>query len=1068
MDSSLWFERVANIKSVSWAMLLKHDRLVAACGVLFAMACGVGNSAAQTAQFDGTQRPVALGFYEPEGVAVDQYGNLFVADADTYEISEILAVNGAIPPNPTIRVLYRDSSNPAKITVDRKGNVFFTDENQTIKEILAVGGSIPASPTVVQLGSGFSFPQGLAVDANGNLYVANGTSILELLAVNGNVPTSPTILNLGSGFSGARGVAVDALGNVYVADSGNHAVKEILAVNGSIPASPTIRTLASNYCSPDGVSLDSQGNLYFSDYCNAAIYEILVGNGAIPTFPFIETISSGAGLAGVTDVAVDSNENIYAGGVFSGTQIPQVYPSDFGSIRVGTNAGVTPLMFTFIGPVTLGSVSVVTQSAGGMDFANAGTGTCVAGGYYNSPSGYSLCTVNVTFTPDFAGARSGAVLLKDASGNTIATGYVHGTGVAPLVNFAPPVQSAAVSNVSGVAGVAIDASGSLYIAATSQNQVLKETPSGGSYVQTVIPTSSLNAPRAVALDPAGNIYIADTGNNRVLKETPSPTGFKETTIDNLPEAPVGVAVDQDGHFDIVYGNFGVFTGYRIDGYLGTGLSNTSGIAVDTGDNLYIVSNSTPGSILVETLSGGNYVSSTIPLSGINAPSGISVDEFGNLYVSYTDTNGLGQVDKLTRSQGGFIQSTIPTQGLSQPAGLAVDSSGNLFIADSGNARVVKVDYTIAPGLTFASTPVGSTSVDSPQTVTLENIGNTALTFPIPASGNNPGISTNFSLGDNAPSDCPVIGSGFPFAGFLAAGSSCVLPVSFAPTRAGNLSGSLVLTDNNLNAPGPAYATQSITISGTATPGTPIIGWPAPSAITYGTALSSIQLDATASVPGTFSYSPAAGTVLSAGTRTLTLTFTPTDTADYTTAPATMQLTVNKATAAITWPTPAPIAYGTALTSKQLNATANVPGTLVYTPAVGTVLPAGANTLNVFFTPADTLDYTTASASVTLVVNAPGFTLTASPSSLSTKQGSKASSAISVHPTSGFASGVTLSLSALPKGVSATISPNPATTSSTITFTVSNSANPGTTNVSVTGKSGSIVQTTTIALTVVRK
>ena len=54
----------------------------------------------------------------------------------------------------------------------------------------------------------------------------------------------------------------------------------------------------------------------------------------------------------------------------------------------------------------------------------------------------------------------------------------------------------------------------------------------------------------------------------------------------------------------------------------------------------------------------------------------------------------------------------------------------------------------------------------------------------------------------------------------------------------------------------------------------------------------------------------------------------------------MSLTVNKATPAITWATPAPIAYGTALSAAQLNATASVPGKFVYTPAAGEVLPAG--------------------------------------------------------------------------------------------------------------------------------
>jgi hypothetical protein len=156
--------------------------------------------------------------------------------------------------------------------------------------------------------------------------------------------------------------------------------------------------------------------------------------------------------------------------------------------------------------------------------------------------------------------------------------------------------------------------------------------------------------------------------------------------------------------------------------------------------------------------------------------------------------------------------------------------------------------------------------------------------------------------------------------------------------------------------------------GTASKATPTIAWAAPAAITYGTALSATQLDASANVAGTFNYTPAAGTVLAAGTQTLNVTFTPTDTTDYTTASASVTLTVNKATPAITWATPAPITYGTALSATQLDATANVAGTFTYTPASGTVLAAGSQTLNVTFTPTDTTDYTTASASVTLTVN----------------------------------------------------------------------------------------------------
>lgn len=203
----------------------------------FAVFCAIGillfvsyaTAFAQMATFSGTQRPVALGFSEPEGVAVDQFGNLFVADLATHQILEIVAVDGAIPPNPTVRTIYANS-DAERLAVDTKGNIYFTYHNNQsnlandgIMEIVAVNGSIPSSPTVFQIGSGFYYAEGLAVDANGDVFVADTghNAIKEMLAVNGSVPTSPTIINLGSGFISPRGVAVDALGNVYVGDTGN-------------------------------------------------------------------------------------------------------------------------------------------------------------------------------------------------------------------------------------------------------------------------------------------------------------------------------------------------------------------------------------------------------------------------------------------------------------------------------------------------------------------------------------------------------------------------------------------------------------------------------------------------------------------------------------------------------------------------------------------------------------------------------------------------------------------------------------------------------------------------------
>src|SRR5438876_6119035 len=151
--------------------------------------------------------------------------------------------------------------------------------------------------------------------------------------------------------------------------------------------------------------------------------------------------------------------------------------------------------------------------------------------------------------------------------------------------------------------------------------------------------------------------------------------------------------------------------------------------------------------------------------------------------------------------------------------------------------------------------------------------------------------------------------------------------------------------------------------------TPTIDWSNPADITYGTALSGTQLNATAaSVGGSFAYTPAAGILLNVGNnQTLHVDFTPTDTAHYNAASKDVVINVVKATPTITWINPADITYGTALSPTQLSAAASVEGGLVYSPAAGTVLNAGSQTLHVDFTPTDTANYNTASKDVAISV-----------------------------------------------------------------------------------------------------
>jgi len=128
---------------------------------------------------------------------------------------------------------------------------------------------------------------------------------------------------------------------------------------------------------------------------------------------------------------------------------------------------------------------------------------------------------------------------------------------------------------------------------------------------------------------------------------------------------------------------------------------------------------------------------------------------------------------------------------------------------------------------------------------------------------------------------------------------------------------------------PSYVTilQDMSAGFTPVKKLPTITWSAPAAITNPTPLSATQLNATASVPGTFVYTPAAGTVLAAGWQTLSVTFIPTDLADYSPAEAMVSLTVN--------PAP-PVTYTLTTSTKSVEGSASVTLGLASTNYAGTV------------------------------------------------------------------------------------------------------------------------------------
>ena len=205
---------------------------------------------------------------------------------------------------------------------------------------------------------------------------------------------------------------------------------------------------------------------------------------------------------------MDGSGNVFV----SDGEIMELGAVDFGTVAIGQTSAAIPLTFTFDSGGTISSPVALTQGAAGLDFTVASGGTCTAGTSYSTGN---TCTVNVTFTPKFAGLRNGAVLLQDGSGNTIATGYVHGIGSGPQVSFLPGSQDTLGGGFSDFTGVAVDGSGNVFVADYGNNAV-NEIPSRLRYLHCVKTLGGgFTYPYGVAVDGSGNVFVADTGNNAV-------------------------------------------------------------------------------------------------------------------------------------------------------------------------------------------------------------------------------------------------------------------------------------------------------------------------------------------------------------------------------------------------------------------------------------------------------------------------------------------------------------------------------------------------------------------------
>jgi hypothetical protein len=514
-------------------------------------------------------------------------------------------------------------------------------------------------------------------------------------------------------------------------------------------------------------------------------------------------------------------------------------PADFGSIGIGTTSATQPVTLTFPASSTPAALIATTQGATGKDFAIVAGGTCGAG--VNVASGQS-CTVNVTFTPAFAGLRNGAIGALDGNGQTLALTYIHGSGTGPQITFGSelyggyygvfaanyPYSYTNLSTGFSRPNVAVDGAGNVFEADFGTGAV-EEIPSGCTSAScTITVVQAFYGPSALAVDGAGNIFVTEVGNGDVKKIPPGCRSYScMQTIGSGFNQPYGLSVDSSGNVFVAdtYNNaikeVVAAGGYTTINTLATGLDLPWSVVVDTAGDLFVAEGGdqctvflVPGSCspintsLLEIPAAGGYRTvDTIAAGVFGKPFGLAIDGANNVYeADYGDSC----VTEYPASSGYTTDDRLcaPVFGGLTPEGLALDSAGNIFLDDVLQGAINKLDYVDVPAMKFKTASlVGQfDGQDGPQVVSVKNNGTAPLTFTSIVLSD-----TSFTL-DSTLNTCSTSTP-------LAVGTACYLALDFTPTRNGPISATLTLTDNNQN---QSAVAQVIHITAVAQPPAPVI------------------------------------------------------------------------------------------------------------------------------------------------------------------------------------------------------------------------------------------------------
>jgi sugar lactone lactonase YvrE len=676
MSSTAWLSNMLRVNSASeFAFAPISESTSAACdgtatprlSLLAGNAGGFGN-------VDGTG-PMAR-FNRPNGVAVDKSGHLYVADSGNHTIrkitptGEVTTLAGTRGTRGSADGLGSAASfcQPIDIAVDDAGNLYVADSgNHTIRKITPAGEVTTLAGTAGSVGdtdgcgtqARFHFPIGIAVDHAGNVFVSSrlqhtirkidATGLVTTLAGATGMRGNADGIGSAARFASPFGLAVDKAGNVYVADKGNHTIRKVspdgtvstLAGVAEVSGSDDGPGAAARLSSPTGIAVDSSGTLYVTEPTNVTIRKI-TAHGTVETLAGSPTsnenadgIGASAGFHHPTGIAVDGSGNLHVADKHSIRTISQAG-------KLTTLAGAAPILGHEDGLETArfsGPEGIAVDSSSNVYVAdNAGfrIRKILPTGFTTTLTGKTGISDDETSALFFPFPDGVAV---DSFGNVYVTNWGDHT-IRKTTSAGVTTTLAGLAGTSGSAdgaglaarfyspaGIAVDGAGNLYVADKGNHALRKITPAGE--VATLAGSAGacgnadgagaaarFNYPTGIAIDNIGNLYVGDSGNHTIRKITPA-----------------GVVTTLAGSAGSAGSADGTGTAARFN--------SPNGIAVDGTGNVYVADREnhtirkiTPAGV-VTTVVGQAGIASFVPgaLPGLlTAPIGVAIGG-GTLYIT---------------------------------------------------------------------------------------------------------------------------------------------------------------------------------------------------------------------------------------------------------------------------------------------------------------------------------------------------------------------------------------------------------------------------------------------------